>query len=43
MSKAAFLAVAVIIALACWWQYSLWSECRITNSFFYCLRILSSR
>lgn len=24
-----------------YWEYSLWSECRITNSFWYCARVLN--
>lgn len=32
---------ASLLALMAWWQYSLWDECRSTNSFFYCLRVLS--
>ncbi len=32
---------ALFFGLIGWWQYSLWAECRQTNSFFYCLRVLN--
>lgn len=32
---------AALIGLIAWWQLSLWEECRSTNSFWYCVRILS--
>jgi hypothetical protein len=33
--------LALLIAgLVVWWEISSWSECRETNSFWYCLRIL---
>ncbi len=35
------LGIATFIGLVGWFQYSLWSECRQTNSFFYCLRVLN--
>lgn len=30
----------IAIALAIWWEYGLWNECRETNSFWYCMRVL---
>lgn len=33
-------AIAAFFAFLLWWNVSLWSECRETNSFFYCVRIL---
>lgn len=32
--------IALFIALGFWWEVSSWVECRETNSFWYCLRIL---
>lgn len=32
--------VIAAIALAVWWEVSLWNECRETNSFWYCVRVL---
>lgn len=29
-----------LLALGCWYEYNLWSECLSTNSFFYCARVL---
>jgi hypothetical protein len=37
-------ALALVLALiggAIAWEISLWSECRQTNSWFYCLRVLN--
>jgi cytochrome oxidase assembly protein ShyY1 len=34
------LVFATLISLGIWWQVSLWDECRSTNSFWYCVRIL---
>lgn len=31
--------VAFIVAAVCW-EIDLWNECRTTNSFFYCMRVL---
>ena len=32
---------ACFLAALIWWEMSLWDECRQTNSFWYCVRILS--
>lgn len=29
-----------MLALSVWWEVSLWGECRKTNSFWYCARVL---
>jgi hypothetical protein len=31
---------ALVVALAIWYEVSMWNECRETNSFFYCMRVL---
>ncbi len=38
------IAVAVILVIGgcTYFEYSLWHECRATNSFFYCLRVLGN-
>lgn len=36
-----FLLLFAVLALAGWYEWSLWHECRQTNSFFYCARVLS--
>lgn len=33
--------VAIFLGLITWWNISLWEECRATNSFWYCVRVLS--
>lgn len=39
---AIFVAIIVaVIALVVWWEVSIWGECRATNSFWYCVRILA--
>lgn len=30
----------LIIGLAIWYEIAMWSECRETNSFWYCMRVL---
>lgn len=45
-SDTALLIGAIAFAVAVfggmiWWEWSLWSECRAVNSFWYCLRVLS--
>lgn len=35
------LLVILILAASVAWEYSVWEECRQTNSFLYCLRVLS--
>lgn len=34
------LVVIGLIGLGTWNEISLWNECRATNSFFYCARVL---
>lgn len=34
------LGVVAVIGLTVWYEASLWNECRRTNSFFYCARVL---
>jgi hypothetical protein len=36
---AAFTILA-LVGLAVWWEVATWQECRQTNSFFYCMRVL---
>lgn len=36
ITAAAFIALGLLV----WWELSLWPECRATNSFFYCARVL---
>lgn len=31
----------LIVGLVIWWEASLWGECRETNSFWYCMRVLA--
>ena len=38
-SFAIFLMVVIVFVV--WWEIGLWNECRETNSFWYCLRILN--
>lgn len=38
---AAVLAAVAIIGLAIWWEVSVWQECRETNSWLYCWRVIS--
>lgn len=38
---AIFLSVGAAIGLVVWAEYTLWTECRQTNSWFYCMRVLS--
>jgi len=33
--------VIFVLGAAVWYQSALWSECRQTNSFMYCMRVLS--
>ena len=44
MSRSQNIGIASMIVLIAdimiWWEYSLWSECRVDHSFFYCLRVL---
>jgi hypothetical protein len=32
--------VLAVVGAAVAWEFSLWSECRQTNSWFYCARVL---
>lgn len=41
MQVIAALAIIVLLAFTVWWEASLWSECRATNSFWYCVRVLN--
>jgi len=34
------LFIAVCISGGVYWEISLWKECRVTNSFWYCVRVL---
>lgn len=34
-------AIVALLILAAAYEYSMWSECRQTNSFLYCLRTLN--
>lgn len=40
---AIFLLIIVIAVWGIYTEISLWSECRETNSFFYCARVLGSK
>ncbi len=31
----------VVGGLSAWWWFSMWDECRLTNSFWYCMYVLS--
>ena len=33
--------IVAVILLAIWYEMEVWSECRQTNSFMYCMRVLS--
>lgn len=33
-------AVAAILVISGWYEISLWNECRDTNSWYYCIRVL---
>lgn len=35
------IAIVVLIVGAIWWEWSIWQECRLTNSIGYCLRLIS--
>jgi uncharacterized membrane protein YiaA len=37
---AIFALVAVIVTGCTWYEISVWNECRQTNSFLYCMRVL---
>ncbi len=39
--SAVIVAGVGLFGLLVWFQYSLWSECRQTNSWFYCARVLN--
>lgn len=41
LSVVAMIAVFAIIGGSIWWEASLFFECRETNSFFYCMRVLA--
>lgn len=34
-------AVILIVAVGIYYEIGLWQECRATNSWFYCMRVLS--
>jgi len=34
-------AIVAVIALGIWYEIYMWKQCRLTNSWFYCMRILS--
>lgn len=33
--------VSAVLGLSIWYEVTLWTECRIDHSWFYCLRVLS--
>lgn len=33
-------AMALLVGISIWWELTLWQECRATNSWLYCVRIL---
>lgn len=33
-------AAAVLLVLGIWWEISIWNECRETNSYMYCVRLM---
>lgn len=35
------LGILAVIALAFLWEVNIWNECRETNSFWYCVRVVS--
>ena len=37
---AVVVVVLTIAGLAIWYEVEMWSECRATNTFWYCMRIL---
>lgn len=37
----AALAILGTVGFAIWWDVSVWQECRQTNSWFYCWRVIS--
>jgi hypothetical protein len=41
--KQALIVIGIVafLGLAVWYEVEMWSECRQTNSFWYCMRVLS--
>jgi hypothetical protein len=41
--RAAFIAcfIFVLMLVGIWMEINIWNECRETNSFWYCMRVLS--
>lgn len=37
----AVTALVAVVVLVIWWNVSVWTECRQTNSWMYCVRVLS--
>lgn len=35
------LAIITVTVTGCYWHVSIWNECRATNSFAYCMRLMS--
>lgn len=35
------LGIGLLVAFCVWFEYSLWQECRVDHSWFYCMRVLS--
>lgn len=33
--------VLAVFGVMIWWNVAIWSECRETNSFMYCLRVIA--
>jgi len=40
-SIAVVLLIVTIIGLGLWYNVAVWNECRATNSFFYCMKLMS--
>jgi hypothetical protein len=37
------IAFFILITFVLWYEVTVWTECRQTNSFMYCLRVLGNR
>ncbi len=37
------IAVTALVVLGAWWKWSLWAECRATNSWLYCAHVVGGK
>lgn len=40
MKTLLILGLVLVVSLGVWYEVELWQECRATNSWFYCMRVL---